>query len=168
MLQDEHILPFVASGNAQDQVIDKTGGYGKVIMVRIHPDHHNFQDRQLCERGFAVKQQLHDEDREAYKREIGILMKFSGDRSHQHVVSLLATYEQFKKFHLVFYRAEGDLFEYWKKLKPSPDLTYSNVIWMVAQCKGIAEGLSKLHRLFSIPKPQPKVEGTVPEDTNGM
>ena len=164
MLQDEHILPYVVPDNPKDQIIDKIGGYGKVIMVDIHPDHHNFPNPQLCERGFAVKQQLHDDDREAYKKEIDILMKFSGRLTHPHVVSLLATYEQFRKFHLVFYRAEGDLFEFWKIIKPRPEMTHRSVTWMAAQCMGIAKGLSKLHRLLSFTKPPPKVAEARSED----
>ena len=69
-LQAQHILPFLTPGNALSQSIDRTGGYGKVIMVNIPSDHHNFSDKRLCERGFAVKQQVHDENRDAYKREI--------------------------------------------------------------------------------------------------
>ncbi|KAI4649190.1 hypothetical protein J4E93_003504 [Alternaria ventricosa] len=157
-LQDQHILPFLTPGNALSQSIDKTGGYGKVIMVKIPSDHHNFSDTRLCERGFAVKQQVHDENRDAYKREIEILMKFSGGRSHPHIVSLLATYEQFNRFNLIFYRAEGDLFDYWKKLKPYPVLHHSNVNWFAKQCSGLVEGLSKLHKLLSFTKPQFKIE----------
>ncbi|KAI4958379.1 hypothetical protein J4E86_003979 [Alternaria arbusti] len=157
-LQDQHILPFLTPGNALSQSIDKTGGYGRVIMVKIPSDHHNFSDTRLCERGFAVKQQVHDENRDAYKREIEILMKFSGGRSHPHIVSLLATYEQFNRFNLIFYRAEGDLFDYWKKLKPYPVLHHNNVNWFAKQCSGLVEGLSKLHKLLSFTKPQLKIE----------
>ena len=166
-LQDQHILPFLTPENTLGQSIDKTGGYGKVIMVNIPSDHHNFRDKRLCERGFAIKQQIHDENRDAYKREIDILMKFSGGRSHPHIVSLLATYEQFNKFNLVFYRAEGDLFDYWKKLKPHPTLQHSNVKWFAKQCSGLAEGLSKLHKLLSFTKLQPKVEEEQAKDSHG-
>jgi hypothetical protein len=153
-LQDEHILPFVIPENTLGHPIDKTGGYGKVIMVQIPSDHHNFSDKRLGERGFAIKQQIHDENREAYKREIDI-------------VSLLATYEQFNRFHLIFYRAEGDLFDYWRELKPHPYLNHSNVIWFAKQCSGLAEGLSKLHKLLSFTKPPAKIEEEQMEDMHG-
>jgi hypothetical protein len=166
-LRDEHILPFVILENTLGHSIDKTGGYGKVIMVQIPSDHHNFSDKRLCERGFAIKQQIHDENREAYKREIDILMKFSGGRSHPHIVSLLATYEQFNRFHLIFYRAEGDLFDYWRELKPHPYIDHSNVIWFAKQCSGLAEGLSKLHKLLSFTKPPAKIEEEQMEDVHG-
>ena len=74
-------------------------------MVRIHQDHHGFPDKKLCDRGFAIKQQLYASDRDAFEREIAILKLFRAERSHKHIVSLLATYEQFRKFHLIFYRA---------------------------------------------------------------
>ncbi|KAF1850768.1 uncharacterized protein K460DRAFT_274684, partial [Cucurbitaria berberidis CBS 394.84] len=167
ILQDDHILPFVDPDDADEGgVVIKTGGYGRVLMVRIHPDHHNFRDRQLCERGFAIKQQIYDSDRDTFKREVRVLKEFSGDRSHPHVVSLLATYEQFRKFHLIFYRAEGDLFDHWKKMKPRPDLTYSNVVWVATQCTGIAEGLLKLHKLLSFHKVQAEMVESQSEDNN--
>src|SRR5205085_1550435 len=134
-LQDHHILPFVASQEADDDDVEFHGGYGKVFMVRIHEEHHNFRDQLLCKRGFAIKQ-LYENNREAFKREVNILKKFSGDLSHRHVVSLLATYEQFKKYHLIFYRAEGDLFKYWKQIERNPELNYGSILWMAEQCAG--------------------------------
>jgi hypothetical protein len=145
-LEDQHIMPFVAPEHGQDENADRTGGFGKVLMVRIHKDHHNFRDQRLCDRGFAIKQQLYECDREAFKKEISILKRFSGERSHRHIVSLLATYEQFRKFHLVFYRAEGDLFAYWREIETHPVFNHRNVTWMTEQCAGIAEALLKLHR----------------------
>jgi serine/threonine protein kinase len=159
VLQDEHILPFLpltSTDEASGHIGYKTGGYGKVLMVRIHDEHHNFQDATLHGHGFAIKQQLHDDRsaREAYKKEIDILKMFTKEQSHKHVVSLLASYEQFKKFHLIFYRAGGDLFEYWRVIQRNPQITYDNVLWMAEQCPGLADALSKLHRHLSFPKRQ--------------
>ncbi|KAL1795665.1 hypothetical protein ACET3X_005889 [Alternaria dauci] len=145
-LHDHHIIPFVPPDDAEEEDVDRTGGFGKVFMVRIHGDHHNFRDKRLCRRGFAVKQQLYESDREAFKKEIVILKSFSGARSHRHIVSLLATYEQFRKFHLIFYRAEGDLFTYWKDIHTRPMLDLPSISWVAEQCAGIAEALLRLHR----------------------
>jgi serine/threonine protein kinase len=123
--------------------------FGRVFMVRIHPEHHNFRSPPHCYRGFAIKQLLQN-DRVSFKREVDILKKFSGEKRHPHVVSLLATYEQFNKFHLIFYRAEGNLFKYWKKINPSPEFNYDNVVWMAKQCAGIAHGLLRLHKHHTI------------------
>lgn len=144
-LMDQHILPFITSEDGQDEDVECAGGFGRVFMVRIHHEHHNFQEMFSCNRGFAIKQ-LYESDRAAFMKEVNILKKFSGDRGHPHVVSLLATYEQFRKYHLVFYRAEGDLFKYWKQLARFPGCEYASVLWMAQQCAGIADGLLKLHR----------------------
>jgi hypothetical protein len=153
-LNDQHILPFMALDDMAEEDAEREGGFGRVQMVGIHPDHHNFRAEKSCGRGFAVKQQIYEEHRDSFKKEIIILKKFSGVRSHPHVVSLLATYEQFKKFHLIFYRAEGDLFTYWKELRSQPKINQRNVLWVAEQCRGIVDGLLKLHRLLTLPKSQ--------------
>lgn len=149
LLQDEHILPYVLPKSHEKQAVNKSGGYGEVLMVRIHPDHHEFRNQLMCKRGFAVKKQINDEHRDLFKREANILRKFTGSYSHPHVVSLLATYEQFKKIHLLFYRAQGNLLEFWNDIFPHPDFTYENVLWLAMQCMGIADGLLRLHQILS-------------------
>lgn len=159
ILRNQHILPFVASHQAEGDDAEYHGGFGKVFMVRIHEEHHNFRDKKLCDRGFAIKQ-LYESDRESFKKEVNILKKFSGERSHKHIVSLLATYEQFNKFHLIFYRAEGNLFKHWKEIKHCPAFNYGNVLWVAEQCAGIADGLLRLHRhlTFAIRRPDTEEE----------
>lgn len=153
ILQDHHVLPFVPSNGTLDIQSEKTGGYGKVFMVRIHPGHHNFSDPGLCSQGFAIKQQVHIEDREMFKKEIKVLKMFSGEgRGHKHIVDLLATYEQYKRLNLIFYRAHGDLFAYWGTLERSPKRSHRNIQWMAEQCQGLTEGLLKLHKHLTFPK----------------
>jgi serine/threonine protein kinase len=152
VLKDQHILPFVFTQEEEDDNTEITGGFGRVFMVRIHPEHHNFRVPMHCDRGFAIKQ-LRESDRLSFKREVDILKKFTGEKSHPHVVSLLATYEQFNKFHLIFYRAEGNLFDYWRKVNSSPKFDYTSVLWMAKQCAGIAHGLLRLHRHYTIAPP---------------
>jgi hypothetical protein len=67
-LRDQHILPFVASEGAGTEQVDCRGGFGKVTMVRIHKEHHNFQDQTFADRGFAIKQ-LFEDDLESFKKE---------------------------------------------------------------------------------------------------
>jgi hypothetical protein len=145
LFQDQHILPFISPQEPEDEDIEYLGGYGKVFMVRIHPDHHNFQDQKLCKRGFAIKQ-LYESDRKAFQKEVNILKNFSGERGHLHIVSLLATYEQFKKYHLIFYRADGNLFQFWQQIEFQPQVKHTSILWLAKQCAGIADGLSKLHK----------------------
>lgn len=149
ILQDQHILPFVATNQVGDDDAEYHGGYAKVMMVRIHHAHHDFPDKVLGERGFAVKQ-LFENDRRSFERESRMLKKFSGGRGHKHIVSLLATYEQREKFHFIFYRAGGDLFRYWKTLEQVPLFNYTNILWVSEQLAGMAEGLMKLHRHLTL------------------
>lgn len=152
LLKKQHILPFPDNDNNANnkdvkdhQRTTKVGGYGKVFMVRIHPEHHSFSNPTLCERGFAIKQQLEEDHRHVFEKEIAVLKKFSGSQSHDHIVSLLVTFEQFSKLHLVFYRAEGDLAAYWSDIEPQPRRTHANVEWMLEQCAGLTDALLRLH-----------------------
>jgi serine/threonine protein kinase len=139
ILRDQHVLPFVASEETDEEDAEYFGGFGRVTMVRIHPEH----------RGFAVKQ-LYEHDPDSFWKEVHLLKKFSGARGHKHVVSLLATYEHRKKYHFIFYRAEGDLFRLWKGIQRHPVMNYRNVLWVAKQCAGIAGGLMKLHKHLTL------------------
>lgn len=88
---------------------------------------------------------LKTQDRAQFKREVDMLMTFSGN-VHPNLISLLATYEQFNRFYLIFPWAEADLQSYWKDRNPSPLMDHDTVLWVAEQCRGIAQGLSKIHR----------------------
>lgn len=75
-------------------------------------------------------------------------MKFSGN-AHQHLISLLATYEQFNRFYLVFPWAGAHLRDYWAKIMPNPEFSYKSIVWIETQCKGIANSLLKIHQYES-------------------
>lgn len=74
-----------------------------------------------------------------------MLMTFSGN-ANPHLVSLLATYEQYNEYYLIFPWAEGDLQSFWREVKPAPSVTHDTVLWMAEQCLGISRGLSVLHK----------------------
>lgn len=157
-LMDNHILPFEHLSvdlllGVQLHTAD--GATGRVSMVQIHPEHHNFHDKNRNSKGFAIKS-LNSSDKESFTREVNMLHKFTGDGAHNHVVSLLATYEQFKKFHLIFYRAEGDLLELWTIIHPvcTWESAYDNILWMAKQCEGLANGLLKLHEHYTFVNPK--------------
>ncbi|KAK7734704.1 hypothetical protein SLS53_007809 [Cytospora paraplurivora] len=78
----------------------------------------------LERRSFAVKL-LTSRNREEFNHEAEMLMKFSDD-SHEHLISLLARYEQFKKFYLIFPWAEADLENYWRIIMTQSDGWLSN------------------------------------------
>ncbi|KAH3940985.1 hypothetical protein HBI81_151500 [Parastagonospora nodorum] len=144
-LNDQHILPFVTSHQAEDDSAESQGGYGRVIMVRLHTAHHKLGCKTDPDRGFAVKQ-LHSNDRRSFRREREILKKFSGANRHPHIVSLLATYRHRNKYHFIFDRAQSDLSKFWAKDVKHPELEHADMIWIVDQCLGITEGLFRIHR----------------------
>ena len=82
-----------------------------------------------------------------------MLKKFSAD-SDPHLVSLLVTYEQYRRFYLVFHWAEANLQDYWENKNPTPRVDYETILWMAQQCKGIAGALYKIHpyESYSIPR----------------
>ncbi|KAK7993700.1 6-hydroxy-D-nicotine oxidase [Apiospora arundinis] len=148
-LQDNHILPWV--DDTKEEYLEQQGGFGTVFPVRIHEEHHNFGDPEACRRGFAIKQLFHKNPIK-FEREVGILQKFVGHNAHPHIVSLLATYKHCGKYHMIFYRAQGDLLSYWKKVNPKPSFNLETIMWVAKQCEGIAHGLVRLHRHFTILK----------------
>jgi hypothetical protein len=175
--EDERPLPFTKDsrfGKASAQ--EKTefeGGFSSVFKVQIHPEHHDLHDihdnnqatafestGRQCALGanssrhqdqtqeFAIKRLL-SRDEEEFKREAETLRKFS-DGTYLHLISLLATYEQYKSFYLVFPCARGDLKDYWSRQNPQPEMDIETVQWVAKQCHGIAEGLGQVHRYVSI------------------
>ncbi|KAG8158008.1 hypothetical protein KVR01_012280 [Diaporthe batatas] len=152
VLPDQVPLPFTS-----DSRYDKTGGekyevesgFSRVFKVDIHPEQHGFHGPKFSCRYFAVKC-LHSPSRERFDSEVNVLRKFN-DATHPHLTSLLATYEQFNKFYLIFPHAEANLEEYWRDRNPQPEMRISTIRWMADQCRGLANGLTQIHRWNSPP-----------------
>lgn len=166
ILPDLVPLPFTDDSRYGVDAKAIQGGYSTVFKVKIHPSHHNLSSsqvrcprshatwakssqltehlQQISENGFAVKR-LKTKDRAQFKREVDMLMTFSGD-AHPHLISLHATYEQFNQFYLIFPLAEADLQGYWKEKNPTPLMDHDTVLWVAQQCCGIGSGLLQIHR----------------------
>lgn len=148
-LEEQRVLPFIKDSREDKKRSshrkELEGGFASVFQVAIHPEHHNFQTSpdKSGTAFFAVKR-LHSQNKEAFQREVEVLNKFSGNR-HEHLISLLATYEQFDRFFMIFDWAEADLQEYWRKVNHLPSFDLNTVLWMARQCKGIASGITKIH-----------------------
>ena len=91
-------------------------------------------------------------NREDAAREADILRSLRGDtHQHDHLISLLATYEHNGDFFLIFPLAESDLQRFWRRLTPrygDPGMGK----WLVEQCLGIASALCKIHRYETFPR----------------
>jgi serine/threonine protein kinase len=74
------------------------------------------------------------------------MLKMFSDDAHPHLISLMATYEQFRIYFLVFPWADSDLEAFWRTEKPTPKFDIDTVKWVAKQCEGIADGLVKIHQ----------------------
>lgn len=153
-LEEQRILPFIEDSREQKPRFSRRteleGGFASVYKVVIHHQHHDFHTSpdKPGPASFAIKR-LHSQNEDAFKREVEMLNKFSGNK-HENLISLLATYEQFDRYFLVFDWAERDLQAYWRKANSTPSFDPQTVLWMARQCKGIASGIIKIHEHKSI------------------
>lgn len=153
-LQEQRILPFVKDSRDHKPHFSRRteleGGFASVFRVAIHSKHHHFPiPPGSSDPAFFAIKRLHSQNREAFMKEAEMLNKFSSDK-HNHLISLLATYEQFDRFFLIFDWAEADLQAYWRKVNPSPSFDLKTVLWMAKQCKGIASGIIQIHQHESV------------------
>jgi serine/threonine protein kinase len=76
------------------------------------------------------------------------MLKMFNDNAyrHRHLITLLATYEQFRVYHLIFPCADDDLTGYWSRKEPNPSFELKTIKWVAEQCEGIAEGLHRIHK----------------------
>jgi serine/threonine protein kinase len=80
-----------------------------------------------------------------FEAEVDVLRRFSGGRAHPHLVSLLTTYKKGGNYHLLFHWAESDLLAFWAHVPPGDPLKVDNLSWMIGQCRGIANGVLRIH-----------------------
>ncbi|RFN49034.1 protein kinase [Fusarium flagelliforme] len=138
-LTEKHIPPFISWSLIGE------GGFGTVYEIGIHPGQHKFSH--VSDEGvFAVKvlKSRHSIDP---AREHAILKKFKNNR-HEHMISILTAYIHNGIYHLILPRALADLHDYWKEVNPSPLEAEADgtLAWLAAQCQGLVEGLSCIHR----------------------
>ncbi|KAH8688220.1 kinase-like domain-containing protein [Ilyonectria robusta] len=146
VLSPDVILPYVSARSENE------GGFSRVFKVFIHPDHNNLDSAEEPHQGFAVKR-LYSRNRKSFDKEVEVL-KMLNRASHPHLISLLASYEQHGEFNVIFHWADANLLEYWEKVKPKPAFDRTTMLWVAEQCQGIAEGLSVIHHIGSLPENQ--------------
>jgi serine/threonine protein kinase len=151
-LGESVILPF-----KKLRRVSYGGCSGTVYKAKIHPDYHSWNEVSVCfqrtarPRGltrcnvFAIKVLLSGEPA-IFPQEIRILEKFQKEsHHHKHIVDLLATFEQYGMYHLVFPWAKFNLFQYWED-HPSPEKSVDAADWLMKQCHGLVEALHNIHR----------------------
>ncbi|KAF2467328.1 uncharacterized protein BDR25DRAFT_267485 [Lindgomyces ingoldianus] len=142
------ILPFIMYTSSMD------GGFSNVSKVKIHPESHNFDgilEKIQTKDVFAIKrlqQRQEHNTREMFQREVSMLKRLS----HNHLVSLLMTWNYQGDYYLLFPWAECDLFAYWADKSHAPSwyaedksIDPETVRWMSGQILGMMDALDSIH-----------------------
>ncbi|KAF2653767.1 kinase-like protein [Lophiostoma macrostomum CBS 122681] len=149
------VLPFVSWEKEAHR-----SGNGQVYKVKIHPSHHNFQtsDEDELKDVFAVKELYSNKQdfvsrKEDFKLEVETLKRLTRcGHAHDHLITLLSSYEQAERYFLIFPWAGADLLGYWKTSKPLPPQDKETSLWLATQCHGLADALTRIHRYDTLSK----------------
>ncbi|KAI5923188.1 kinase-like domain-containing protein [Camillea tinctor] len=141
-LAPEAILPWTEFQPMHD------GGYGNISRVKIHPDHHSFDDHVW----FAFKS-LKDPDDEAFHREFQALKRFgTGNHSGHHLLQACAAFKHGNQCSFLFpWASGGSLKDLWQhhplSLLPSESSFRNIILWVASQLAGLTgeSGLGGLH-----------------------
>lgn len=79
-----------------------------------------------------------------FEAEVNSLSRFTGG-SHDHLVSLLTAFQKGSDYYLLFHLAESDLGHFWDTKEPGDALDKENLLFMIEQFVGIADGLRSIH-----------------------
>ncbi|KAF4314617.1 hypothetical protein GTA08_BOTSDO00080 [Botryosphaeria dothidea] len=139
-------LPFVPSTQQREE--DKnpsTGAYSEVSIVQLHDNQHDFWGACVSNgTGLQVAiKKLKDNIEKEFEKEHTIL-KILGNKPHDHLVKLLASYKHQGHYHLIFPRANSNLRTYWES-HSNPSFDRETILWTLWQMKGIASGLNTVH-----------------------
>ncbi|KAK8129203.1 hypothetical protein PG999_001583 [Apiospora kogelbergensis] len=128
------------------------GGTGMVHKIKIHPSHHNFNQR--GSQYFALKE-IQTQDTMSYKNELGALEQALGrTQSEKHLIKLLLTFQHGNRCYLVFDWADGNLQEFWDQRTITT--SHFNNVWITKQCYGLATALKRIHGLATFQKEERK------------
>ncbi|CAH0003169.1 unnamed protein product, partial [Clonostachys byssicola] len=120
------------------------GGDGMVSSVTIQSGHHWVSEQGLGTEGkiFALKEFT---KYTTFAKEREALDHFSGaNPGHDHLSRLLLSFDRASKWYMIFDWANEDLENFWKTFSSHPK-SHIHLSWLIAQCHGMAEGLSKVH-----------------------
>jgi serine/threonine protein kinase len=92
-----------------------------------------------------VFKELGSQTEAEFHSELKVLDTLS-ETSHPHVAGHLASWKYRNKFYMLFPCAQTNLGNF-LRFQPHPELTNSNVRWLLLQLKGLAEGVRHIHLL---------------------
>ncbi|KAK7431375.1 hypothetical protein QQZ08_002146 [Neonectria magnoliae] len=152
LLEERIILPFIpfSRSKSEEAVVEHEGGFSEVRKVKIHSAHHNYPKSQRSREDsqfFAVKV-LQSGSTTKFDREVKNLKRFVS-KNHPHLIRLLVTFKQGRRYHLVFPWADENLLNFWGKAYPNVKDRPCNADmapWMSKQFMGLADGIQLIHK----------------------
>lgn len=81
--------------------------------------------------------------KDEFNQELSALKCFYQSKTkHKHLIRVLAAYSQGNSYFLILPLAKGNLVEFWDQ----GDSLYNNPIWLLQQCRGLTDGLRRIHK----------------------
>ncbi|TAQ89049.1 hypothetical protein B7494_g2626 [Chlorociboria aeruginascens] len=141
LLDERARLPFLLWEDpvSWQRMRNQEGAFGRVFRVKIHESHYKFAMPKVWNGYFCVKR-LHSQGHQDFEAEV-MMYKLLSKHQNPHLTTLLMTYQQNGRYHLVFPWGETDLKSYWKETDP----TKISALWVAGQCAGLAKGLLAIH-----------------------
>ncbi|CAI6092141.1 unnamed protein product [Clonostachys chloroleuca] len=117
----EEIIPGHRNPGSQS-VNGSYEGFSEVFRVKIHDSHHSLEDNGMRNsRGYYALKKLTSHDRKDFELELSTLLyKADRNRSREHMIQLLATFEEVNTvdrqstYYLLFDFADGNLEDFWQ------------------------------------------------------
>lgn len=154
------VIPWVHDGTDSALGIPgrSYGGFGDVSRIIIDPDSHALWEP-LVELGFdetffALKATHKRSNDDSFNKELEMLKRFSG-RTHEHLVTLLASISHNERQYFLFPYAECNISQFWVMVHPDPPpAEVEEEKWLAKQLLGLVGALRTIHN----PDPQGQEE----------
>ncbi|KAH0429054.1 hypothetical protein CcaCcLH18_08681 [Colletotrichum camelliae] len=139
---EKYRMPFV---DALD--FTASGTFGSVSKVRIHEAHQIWKLPMHPQKYYAIKHFRRHGDKAFYMEREALATFSRPNKVHDHLMELLFSYEIGADKFLILPWANCNLEEFWKKYNSRPS-AMDDLIWLIKQCLGLADGLCDIHSWY--------------------
>jgi serine/threonine protein kinase len=142
-LQPGAVVPILFDKADSKHILGK-GSFGKVYRVRIDRDHHSFSAFEEEAFAFKIFYDLSAHTQMNVENESGTLARLA-EAPHLNITTHLASWNQNGICYMLFRCADCNLRTYMSQ--KSPAWTKSNLLALLSQMRGLADGLRHIHNL---------------------
>jgi serine/threonine protein kinase len=137
------VVPIIFDKNDRKHFLGQ-GSFGRVYKVYIDRDHHSFSAAKDEPFAFKIFYNVHAHTQMEVENESGTLATLA-KVPHPNITTHLASWNQDGTCYMLFRCADCNLRTY--MARKSPDWTKSNLLALIAQMRGLADGLKHIHLL---------------------